>query len=300
MKIVDFGQVSPRLIWINCIFHGIRLRIVSAYAPTEEAKYSAKDHFYKTLRDQCVVGSKQQLILGGDLNPNADFGKSFMGGKKCDVSGANNNGTRLYEFLNLKEYALLNSWLDHKKLHKDTCYSNTGSFSKTIDYIAQSRWLMQYCVDCRVRTSFTCKNSDHRLPISRIKTPNSKSDFKRFVRKKPKSKFDLNSLKDEYIRTNFINKVNELCASIEDPNVTVKDCAKFTNILESAAGQTLSNVVKTAEAYMWDNDQILSDLHNKGHQLDRNQHKPEFKQLSNQIKKRFDKFRNIYLPKFGK
>ena len=107
MKIVDFGQVSPRLIWIDCIFHGIRLRIVSAYAPTEKAKDSAKDHFYKTLRDHCVVGPKQQLILGGDLNATADFGKSFMGGKKCDFSGANNNGTRLYEFLNLKEYLVI-------------------------------------------------------------------------------------------------------------------------------------------------------------------------------------------------
>ena len=236
---------------------------MSAYAPTEEAKDSAKDHFYKTLRDHCVIGPKQQLILGGDLNATEDFRNSFMGSKKCDVSGANNNGTRLYEFLYLKEYALLNSWFEHKKVHKYTWYSDTGSFSKTIDYIAQSRWLMQYCVDCRVRISFTFNNSDHRLLISRMKTPNIKSDFERFVKKKPKSKFDFNSLKDEYIRTNFMNKFNELCASIEDPNVTVKDCSKLTNILESAAEQSLPSVVKTAEAYILDNDAILSDLHNK-------------------------------------
>lgn len=294
IKIEDFGQVSPRLIWIDCVFYGIRLRIVSAYAPTEEAKDSTKDHFYKTLRDHCVVGQKQQLLLGSDMNATANFGKSFMGGKKCSMSGANNNGTRFYEFLNLKEYGLLNTWFEHKQLHKDTWYSNTGSFSKTIDYIAQSRWLMQYCVDCRVRTSFTFNNSDHRLLICRMRTPRRKADFNRFVKKKSTSKFDLNSLKDEYIRTNFITKVNDLCTLIENPNVTVKDCAKLTNILESAAEQSLPNVVKSAEAYMWDNDPELSALHKKRDQLDRNQHKTEFKQLSKQIKKRFDQLRTIY------
>ena len=294
IKIKDIGQVSPRLIWIDCVFNGINMQIVSAYAPTEVSKESAKDQFYKILRDNCKVAPKQQLILGADMNSTADYGKSFMGGKKCFMGESNDNGKRFYNFLNTKEYALLNTWFEHKKLHRDTWYSNTGSVSKTIDYIAQTRWLSQYCVDCRVRTSYSFNNTDHRLLICRMRTPRRKCDFNRFVKKKSKAKFDINCLKDEYIRTNFVTKVNDLCIMIDDPNVKVTDCKKLISILESAAEQCLPNVVKTAEAYMWDNDTVLNDLNMKRDKLDRNQHKQAYKDLSKHIRKRFDELRTLY------
>ena len=84
-----------------------------------------------------------------------------------------------------------------------------------------------------------------------MRTPWRKVYFNRIVKKKSRPRFDVNSLKDEYIRTNFVKKVDELWQLIENPNVTAKDCAKLVNILEFAAEQSLPNIVKTAEAYMW-------------------------------------------------
>ena len=132
----DIGYVSSRLIWIDCICYGMKLRIICAYAPTEIDSQDQKDKFYNDLNQNCVIEKKRQLIICGDMNATAEYCKSFVGGKKCTYSNANNNGERFANFLISNELALSNTWYEHKKIHKDTWYSNTGKFSKTIDYIS--------------------------------------------------------------------------------------------------------------------------------------------------------------------
>ena len=302
VKIEEIGQISPRLIWIDCVVNGIKMRIVSAYAPTEDSSdprkkdshKSNKESFYKILRDNCVVERKRQLIIGADMNATGDFGKSFVGGKSCQIGEVNDNGNRLYEFLNQKELALSNTWFQHKKIHRDTWYSNTGKFSKTIDYVLLSKWLMQFCSDCRVRTSFSFNNSDHRLLICRMRTPRRKVDRPRFVKKKKSYKYNTNALKDQYIRSNFVSKLDELCAAIETTSFSVKDCAQLVNTIEEAAKQTIPNALKSVESYIWDQDQILLDLNKSRDRLDRQQKPTKYKELSKRIGKRFNQLRSEY------
>ena len=163
LTIEDIGHVSSRVMWIDCICHGMKLRIVCTYAPTEEGSSHQKDTFYKELSEVSVVEKKRQLIVCGDMNATAEYCTSFVGGSNCTHTGANDNGERFANFLSSKELALSNTWFQHKKIHKDTWYSNTGNFAKTIDYICLSKWLNQYSTDCRVRRSFVFNNSDHRL-----------------------------------------------------------------------------------------------------------------------------------------
>ena len=133
---------------------------------------SQKDKFYKLLRDvNTTIDNKRQLLICGDMNATADYGKSFVGGKTCIVHNPNNNGTRFAEFLNNSELSLANTWFEHKPIHKVTWYSNTGKTAKTLDYVTSSKWLMQYIADCRVRSSYTFNMSDHRLIICRMQTP---------------------------------------------------------------------------------------------------------------------------------
>ena len=77
-----------------------------------------------------MVEKKRQLIICGDMNATAEYCKSFVGGSNCTHSGANDNGERFATFLSTEELALSNTWFQHKKIHKDTWYSNTGTFSK--------------------------------------------------------------------------------------------------------------------------------------------------------------------------
>ena len=295
IKFGDVNYISPRLLSIDLVCYGIKVRVISAYSPTELATTSQKDNFYRLLMSNCKTQKKQQLIVCGDMNATADFGKSFVGGRKCTFNDANDNGERFAQLLISNELALANSWFEHKRIHKDTWYSNTGTFSKTIDYISMSRWIMQYTNDCRVRRSYTFNNSDHRLLICRMRTPRRKKDRHKFVKKTPKTKmFDVSALKEEYIRSNFVSKVDELCTAINSNKVGVEECEKLVNILEEAAKQTLPNAVKTIQAKVWDSDEELNRLHNLRDQVDRNTNKQFHGQLTKQIRKRFDQLRNIF------
>ena len=85
ITIESISQISPRVMFIDCIVYGIKLRVVRAY------------------------DNKRQLLICGDMNATADYGKSFVGGKTCIVHNPNNNGTRFAEFLNNSELSLANT-----------------------------------------------------------------------------------------------------------------------------------------------------------------------------------------------
>ena len=295
ITVEEISNTSPRMIWIDCICYGIKIRIVSAYSPTEAGVKSQKDSFYSDLTRHSVTEKTRQLLIGGDMNATADYGKSLIGGKSAHlVKGANDNGERLNNFITINKLALVNTWFEHKKLHSDTWYSNTGKTSKTIDYVTSSPWLMQYISDCRVRNSYTFNNSDHRLLVCRMKTPRRKVDRKRFVKKTKQSRFDVNSLKDQYVRSGFVNKVDELCSQINSKYIKSKDFKKLVETLEVAAKHCLPNAVKSAEACLWDNDRELNDLLALRDHIDRNQNKIYFHEITNKIRKRFDYIRNIF------
>ena len=129
-----------------------------------------------------------------------------------------------------------------------------------------------------------------------MKTPRRKRDRNRFIKnQKKKERFDIGSLKDEYVKSNFVNKVDQLlCNIIDTPHITVKKCGILTKVLEDAAKQTLPNAIKTVECRIWDNDEILKSLCSKRDSLDRNVNKIEHKEYTNQIQKRFDQLRNNF------
>ena len=167
-----------------------------------------------------MAEKKRQRVICGDMNATAEYCTSFVGGMDCTHLNANDNGERLANFLTSKELALSNTWFEHKKAHKDTWYSNTGNFSKTIDYICLSKWINQYSVDCRVRTSYVFNNSDHRLLLCQFKSPRRKIDRIKFVKKQAKSKmYEISDLKFEYVKFNFIAKVEQLCNMIDSIDV---------------------------------------------------------------------------------
>ena len=96
------------------------------------------------------------------------------------------------------------------------------------------------------------------------------------------------------MKSNFFNKVDQLCNLIDTPHITVKKCGILTKTLEDAAKQTLPNAINTVECRIWDNYEILKNLCSKRDSLDRNVNKIEHKEYTNQIQKRFDQLRNNF------
>ena len=74
----------------------------------------------------------------------------------------------------------------------------------------------------------------------------------------------------------------------------MNDCTKLVTIIENSGKEPVPNVINTAEAYMWDEDEICADLNQTRDQLDRQQKPSEYKLLSKKISKRFDQLRNEY------
>ena len=55
ITVEDIFNTSPRMIWIDCICYIIKIRIVSAYSPTENGVKSQKDSFYSDLTRHSVT-----------------------------------------------------------------------------------------------------------------------------------------------------------------------------------------------------------------------------------------------------
>ena len=91
-----------------------------------------------------------------------------------------------------------------------------------------------------------------------------------------------------------MNKVDELCQAIECSIVGVKDCENLVQILEEAAKSTLPEVIKSAEAKLWDHDDTLISLRNHRDSVDRHTQPELFKSINKKIRNRFDQIRNKY------
>ena len=90
---------EPRLMAMNIEVRGFKIRLVNAYAPTEEANENQKDIFYRDLKKECQTKVKNyKLFVAGDLNATKSLSL-----KQCDYDGnvlvedelCNDNGVRL-------------------------------------------------------------------------------------------------------------------------------------------------------------------------------------------------------------
>ena len=63
-------QISPRLMALNVDIAGTKLRIISAYAPTNTYSLAQKEMFYDELKKLAKIkpGTKRKLAIFGDFN----------------------------------------------------------------------------------------------------------------------------------------------------------------------------------------------------------------------------------------
>ena len=82
IKLVDINYISERTLQILVTINNIRLAITNCYAPTNEAKDSQKDKFYRDLQ-KCMKDTPMQykIVLAGDFN--ATIGEESFGTWKC-------------------------------------------------------------------------------------------------------------------------------------------------------------------------------------------------------------------------
>jgi len=98
---IDFDNSSDRILKILIKVHGVRMKIINVYAPTNESKISSKELFYKNL--QTILADsviKCTCLIGGDFNATISTSTSFypfVGNNNYEPE-TNINGSKLLEF----------------------------------------------------------------------------------------------------------------------------------------------------------------------------------------------------------
>ena len=210
----DTENSNDRLLAVKVIVKGLRLQLISGYAPTNEAKDSAKDTFYRQLQKIVNLCDKEyKLILGADMN--ATIAQSSFGfwrclGKNNYDRATNDNVMRLLKFADENHPILENTKRLSKRIHTNTWSKNssTGIFEKRIDYFAIPKFIRNFCVGCRVyRGKSASYDTDHKMIQMTLQVPKNRRHFLAAIgggrRKAAEPKLDLKVLKEPEINKKY-------------------------------------------------------------------------------------------------
>jgi hypothetical protein len=131
-KLLHYTYWNERILEVRLKLSRENLTILGLYAP-EEGCEEDSDVFYKQLQDiYNKVNKNDYVILAGDLN--ATVGNKSIN-KNIDTFGeqtVNKNGMRLIDFAVYNNLRIMNTFFNHKNIHK---YTWSAQNSKSIiDY----------------------------------------------------------------------------------------------------------------------------------------------------------------------
>ena len=270
---------------------GMALRVVAVYGPTEKANDTEKDKFWRSLRKSCAIEKRRQLLLLSDFNATTTVIKcqaTYFRGQFIDNMQNNDNGQRLIRFCAEVQTPIVNTYFRHKPANSYTWYSNDQHTRKIIDLTISNQFLQRFCLDCRVRSSYDF-HSDHRILITRFKTPKHRTMMKKSKYTKSKSKkIDFTNFTEEQIRTyknvlseNLKKGINEISAE------------QLIQILQRSAEETLPRVNKTRhQPHPWDEDPQLKELLDTRENFHIRYDRRQYRNIQRKIRKRVTALRN--------
>ena len=280
-----------------------KLRIISAYAPTEDKPLSTKEAFYRDLQKLCQVPRKTKLLIQGDFNATSTRHSRFDGLKANEwrykaTDKSNDNGQIFLEFCRLSGLSILNTWFDHPLKHRYTWHSPDKVTKKVIDYSLSDSFTRQYVYNTRVRNSYL--ESDHRILITYLKTPANKAARYRKYKKKASPKPDINKLKDPDVKNIFKEEMTNQIIQYERSHTLNKKQDIIISSL-SKARETLPKQKRNKKQHPCDDDGELKLLVQERENIKRNSglNKHKIKEISSRIRKKVRKLRNSYYSKIA-
>lgn len=136
-KNIEIEQVnynSARIISLDLLIQGIKLKVVCCYAPTEMGSIEAKDTFWNSLyKETKQLKKRQKLMILGDFNSTTSAIRShptYFHGQSLPNTIQNNNGQRLASFLAETKLHVASTYFNHKPAHSYSWYSNDKKTKK--------------------------------------------------------------------------------------------------------------------------------------------------------------------------
>ena len=139
-KVVEWKEVSSRLMWVRVRMGRECWAFVSAYGPGCERSEEDRDEFWNELT-RCVDGlsARNYVVVLGDLNARVGDGEVEGVIKKYGIPGENESGERLLDMCVEQELAIGNSFFKKKGINK-----YTGTWIRVANGRVIERVLMDY------------------------------------------------------------------------------------------------------------------------------------------------------------
>ena len=185
------------------------LTCIIAYGPNENEKADSKDQFWEELTlitEQCrgtiyIVGDFNARVGSRDKNYETELGK-------YGENTRSNNGCKLLDYCKLNNLLVLNSFYEHKEIHKLTRLEPSRKEKSIIDYIITEKDNRINIKDVKVKRGAEI-GSDHRLLIARIKKKTETAKQKQ-INNTPKNKQEITKnykLNEEKVAKKYRNTV---------------------------------------------------------------------------------------------
>ena len=239
-SLINWSPVNEGIISARFYSRHIKLTVIHAYAPTNEADEDDKERFYGELTDVEKAHRHDMLIITGDMN--AKIGNTpepyegIMG--RHGVGMRNDNGERLCDFCAMNNLVITGTLFPHKDIHKTTWVSPDGNTRNQIDHTLVNRKFRTSIRDTRVYRGADIA-SDHILVKTSVKLKLKKVT----TTERRRVKFDTDKMKRDEVKKRFCLKLKNRFQILEQEEVEHQDedddsLERMNTIMEKAFTET--------------------------------------------------------------
>jgi len=176
-KVVEWKELSSRLMWV-CVKWGVETwMFVSAYGPGTERSVEEREEFWKEL-SECVASAKEgwKVVVLGDLNARVgdEVVENVIG--RYGVPGRNEGGEWLRELCMETDMVIGNTMFEKRMINKFTFVRMDGGAivdRALMDYVLVKKEVIGRLLDVHVYRGEASGMSDHFLVEAKLKVDGS-------------------------------------------------------------------------------------------------------------------------------
>ena len=232
--VVDWVPLGGRVCLLKLRLQERSLCILQVYAPNIESQYEAFLEEVEVALGKAT--SSESLVLLGDFNAHVGIDNATWKGVigQHGDPDINKNGRCLLQFCATNGLCIMNTFFQHKRIHKYTWYRDSLGQRSLIDFCIVSADLFSTVSDVRVKRGAEL-STDHHLVVCTLKALKPLKKRKTF-RPRETYRIKWESLADKEVRTafadNIASKFKELPTSTED--IETEWCLFRTAVITSA------------------------------------------------------------------
>jgi exonuclease III len=211
-QVIEWSPMSERVAILRLNVGSRNLALVQIYAPNDGKEYTTfLDEVTEALE---TVPPTESVMLIGDFNAHVGNDDQTWRGVigRNGPADFNHNGRLLLDFCACSGLSIMNTYFQHRDVHKYTWYRETCGQKSLIDLAIVSAALRAQVMDVRVRRGAEL-STDHHLVVCRLRTQSlAKISTKTRSRKAYRIRWE--RLKEENVAKKFADNVDRQFSQI--------------------------------------------------------------------------------------